>query len=102
MRKLALLLLAATLSISAARAQGATQSDFDAAYQAAMAAEQRAGALGNQWMPTEAALKAAKKAADAKDYGQAVAWAHHAQALAEASIAQAKEQDKVWQKAVVK
>jgi hypothetical protein len=103
MVRLALILLvAAALSAGAAPARAATQSDFDAAYRAAAEAERQAGALRNQWTPTEAALKAAEKAAAAKDYGAAVDLAQHAKALAEASIEQAKEQDKLWQNAVLK
>ncbi len=103
MVRLALILLvAATLSGGAAPARAATQSDFDAAYRAAAEAERQAGVLRNQWTPTEAALKAAQKAAAAKDYAAAVDLAQHAKALAEASIEQAKEQDKLWQNAVLK
>jgi hypothetical protein len=97
-----ILLVAAAALAGAAPAHAATQSDFEAAYRAAAAAEQQAGALRNQWTPTEAALKAAEKAAAAKDYGAAVDLARRAQALAEASIKQAKEQDKLWQNAVLK
>ncbi len=91
---------AAAMTMSGAHA--ATQSDFAAAYNAATAAEQQAGALRNQWTPTEEALKGAKKAAAAKDYDQAVTLARHAEALAKASIAQATEQDKLWPDAVIK
>ena len=103
MVRLALVLLVAAAALAGvAPARAATQSDFEAAYRAAAEAEQQAGVLRNQWMPTEAALKAAEKAATAKDYDAAVDLARRAQALAEASIEQAKEQDKLWQNAVLK
>ena len=50
-----------------------TEADFKAALAAADAAEQDAGALKNQWIPTEQALAAAKKAAAAGDFDAAVA-----------------------------
>ena len=79
-----------------------TQVDFDAAIAAALAAEQDAGALKNQWLPTEQALAAAKKAAEAGDFDTAVAQAKRAEALAKASIAQAKEQDTAWKAGVIR
>ena len=48
------------------------------------------------WTTTAGELKAAKKAADAGKFDDAVKHAKEAEALAEASIAQAKEQAKVW------
>lgn len=80
----------------------ATQSEFDAAYAAAVAAEQQAGSLRNQWTVTEDELKAAKTAADAKDYEAAVASAQRAGALAKRSVAQAMEQDQHWTGAVLR
>jgi hypothetical protein len=101
--KLALILLVAAAALAGiAPARAATQSDFEAAYRAAAEAERQAGVLGNQWTPTEAALKAAEKAAAAKDYDAAADLARRARALAEASIDQAKDQDKLWQNAVLK
>ena len=96
--RLALILLVAAVALTGvAPARAATQSDFEAAYRGAAEAERQAGVLRNQWTPTEAALKAA-----AKDYDAAVDLARRAQALAEASIDQAKDQDKLWQNAVLK
>jgi len=88
-----LLLIAAAMPANAA----ATQADFDAALAAAQAAENEAGTLKNRWIPTEQALAAAKKAAAAGDFDTAVKNAKHAEALARASIAQAKEQETAWQ-----
>ena len=78
-----------------------TQADFDAALAAALAAEKDAGALKNQWTTTEQALSAAKKAAAAGDFDAAVKQAKQAEALAKASIAQAKEQDTAWKAGVI-
>ena len=86
----------------ATAAFAASADDFKAAYAKAEAAENQAGALKNQWTTTEAALKAAKKAADAGNYDEAVKQAQQAEALADASIAQAKEQATAWKKAVVR
>jgi hypothetical protein len=91
------------LLLAAAVAQAAsTQADFDAALAAAMAAENDAGALKNQWLPTEQALAAAKKAAAAGDFDTAVNQAKQAEALAKASIAQAKEQQEAWTAGVIR
>ena len=68
----------------------------------AEAAEQEAGTLKNQWIPTEQALAAAKKAAAAGDFDTAVFQAQLADALAKASIAQAKEQQTAWRAGVIR
>lgn len=86
---------------SAARA-ASTQADFDAALAAAVTAEKEAATLKNQWIPTEQALAAAKKAAAAGDFDAAVAHANAAEALAKASIAQAKEQQDAWKAGVIR
>lgn len=91
-------LLAAATAVRAA----ATQADYDAALAAAVAAEKDAGALKNQWTTTEEALAAAKKAAAAGDFDTAVKEAQRAEALAKASIAQAKEQQDAWRAAVIR
>jgi hypothetical protein len=79
-----------------------TEADFKTALAAAEAAEQDAGALKNQWIPTEQALAAAKKAAAAGDFDAAVVQAQLADALAKASIAQAKEQQTAWKAGVIR
>jgi hypothetical protein len=79
-----------------------TEADFKTALATAEAAEQDAGALKNQWIPTEQALAAAKKAAAAGDFDAAVAQAKEAEALAKASIAQAKEQQTAWRAGVIR
>jgi hypothetical protein len=79
-----------------------TEADFKTALAAAEAAEQDAGARKNQWIPTEQALAAAKKAAAAGDFDAAVVQAQLADALAKASIAQAKEQQTAWKAGVIR
>jgi hypothetical protein len=83
-------------------ARAASAAEFGAAYQAATRAEQQAARLRNRWTTTEATLKAAQEAADRKDYDKAVALARRAEALAKVSIAQAKEQKRLWRNVVVK
>ena len=86
-----LLLIAAT-----ADAFAATEADYKAAYAAAEAANKEAGALRNQWIPTATMLAAAKKAADAGEFDKAVEAAKEAEALAKASIYQAKSEKELW------
>ncbi len=94
--------LAVTLFFAGAAQAASTEADFKTALAAAEAAEQDAGALKNQWIPTEQALAAAKKAAAAGDFDAAVAQAKEAEALAKASIAQAKEQQTAWRAGVIR
>jgi hypothetical protein len=68
----------------------------------AESANKAAAALKNQWTTTADALKAAQASAAAGQYDQAVKLAAHAEALANASIAQAKEQAADWTKAVIR
>jgi hypothetical protein len=98
-----LLAVTALIWVAAATAAQAasTQADFDSALAAALAAEKEAGALKNRWTTTEQTLAAAKKAAAAGDFDAAVKQARQAEALAKASIAQAKEQDTAWKAAVI-
>jgi hypothetical protein len=73
-----------------------SEADFKAAYAAAEAANKEAGSLRNQWTVTAVALAAAKKAADAGDFEQAVAQSKEAEALAKASIYQAASEKEAW------
>jgi hypothetical protein len=73
-----------------------SEADFKAAYAAAEAANKEAAGLRNQWTTTAAAMAAAKKAADAGDFDQAVASAKEAEALAKASTFQATSEKKLW------
>ena len=88
----AVLLIASSMSAFAA----ASEAEFKAAYAAAEAANKEAGSLRNQWTTTTAALAAAKKAADAGDFDQAVASSREAEALAKASIFQATSEKEAW------
>ena len=94
--------LAATLLLAGAAQAASTEADYKTALAAAVAAEQDAGALKNQWIPTEQALAAAKKAAAAGDFDTAVAQAKEAEALAKASVAQAKDQQSAWRTGVIR
>ena len=86
------LLIAGASSVFAA----GSEADFKAAYAAAEAANKEAGALRNQWTTTSATLAAAKKAADAGDFDQAIASSKEAEALAKASIFQATSEKEAW------
>jgi hypothetical protein len=91
------LALAAAVSLAAlAPARAASEADYKTAYAAADAAEKEAGRLRNQWLPTEAALAAARKAAEAGNFDQALAQAREAEALAKASIYQATSEKDAW------
>ena len=92
------LLMAGATSVLAA----SSESDFKAAYAAAEAANKEAGSLRNQWTVTAAALAAAKKAADAGDFDQAVAQSKEAEALARASIYQATSEKEAWKALEIK
>jgi hypothetical protein len=80
----------------ASQALAASDADFKAAFAAAEAAEKEAGTLRNQWLPTEAALAAARKAAEGGDFDAATAQAKEAEALAKASIFQAISEKERW------
>jgi hypothetical protein len=82
-------------SLSCVHAEG-SEADFRAAYAAADTAEKEAGVLRNQWTTTESTLTAARKAADAGNFDQAVARSREAEALAKASIFQANSEKDAW------
>jgi len=89
------------VAASAAMA-ASTEADFKSALAAAEAAEKDAGTLKNQWTTTEQTLAAARKAAAAGNFEAATSAAKQAEALAKASIAQAKEQQQAWRAAVIR
>lgn len=96
--------LALVLSIGAWTAPApavASAGDFKAALAKAEAANQQAAALKNQWTATADALKAAQAEAAAGNYDEATRDAEQAEALANASIAQAREQAAIWRQAVI-
>lgn len=94
----ALLLLSGLFSTTAL---AASADEFEAAYAAAVAHEKEAAAHKNQWPPTVAALKDAKKAAEAHDFDRALALAKQADALAQASLYQSKSEATAWKDAAV-
>jgi multidrug resistance efflux pump len=94
--------VAVSATALATAALAASADDYKAALAKADAAVKQAHALKNEWTTTGAALKAAKAAADAGKFDEAVAHAQQAEALANGSIAQAKEQEKLWPKAVIR
>lgn len=103
MRIRALIALAVMLSTvgSPILALAGSSQDFDEAYAKAETAERVARMLKNQWTTTEQELKAAKKAADAGNFDEAISHARQAEALAVASIAQANAQTTAWKQAVI-
>lgn len=84
-----LVLLSSVLWTESATFAANTEADFKAA-----AAE--AARLRNQWLPTEAALADARRAAEHHDFDRAVAAAKDAEALAKASIFQATSEKEAW------
>lgn len=97
-----ILVLAGATTLAPAIAAAATKTEAETAIAVARKAEAAAGAVQNQWLPTEAALRMAAKALAAGKYDAAVATAKRAHALAELSIEQAREQDKLWHNEVVR
>ena len=97
MIRTSLLSLAAVLLIGgASSALAATEADYRAALAAAEAANKEAAAIRNQWTVTATAIAAAKKAAEAGDFDKAVESSKEAEALAKASIFQAKSEKTLW------
>ena len=64
---------------AAAVASAADQSDFDMAYEAAVAAQQQAASVSGEWRDTGKFLKEAKKLAEAGDFEAAVKLARKAE-----------------------
>lgn len=104
MRTRVLVRVAVLLSVGgfATAAFAASADDFKAASAKAEAAMKQAHALKNEWTTTGKAMAAAKKAAAAGKFDEAVKHAKQAEALAHASIAQAQEQSKIWRDAEVR
>jgi uncharacterized protein YceK len=104
MRNRFLIQLAVALSVGgfATAAMAASADDFKAAYGKAEAAAKQALSMKTGWSTTDSALKKAKKSADEGKFDDAVKHAKEAEALAKASIAQAEEQKKIWNNAVVR
>jgi hypothetical protein len=94
--------LALAVTGFAGAAIAASADDSKAALAKAEAAMKQAHALRNEWTTTASEYKKAKAAAEAGKHDDAVKLAQEAEALANASIAQAKEQEKAWTQAVVR
>jgi hypothetical protein len=101
-RSLISVALVAAAATFAAPALAASADDFKAALVKAEAANKRAAEMKNQWTTTGQTIAAARKAADAGKFEEAVKLAEHAEALANGSIAQAEEQKKIWADAVIR
>jgi hypothetical protein len=103
MRTRVLIQLAVILSVGGfvTAAFAASADDFKAVYAKAEAASKKSLAMKAGWLTTDKELKAAKKAADAGKFDDAVKHAKEAEALANASIAQSEQQKKLWKDAVV-
>jgi len=104
MRTRSLIRLAVILSVGgfATAAVAASAEDFKAAYTKAEAASKQALAMKAAWLTTDKELKASKRAATSGKFDEAVKHANEAEALANASIAQSKEQEKLWKDAVIR
>ena len=63
----------------ATAASAAGQADFDEAYEAAVAAQQKAASVSGEWRDTEKLLKEARKLAESDDFEAAVKLAHKAE-----------------------
>ena len=79
-----------------------SETEFRAAYAAADAAEKQAGLLHNQWIATETALTESRAAAEKADFDQAAAVAKEAEALAKASVYQARSEKEAWKAEVIR
>ena len=93
----------ALLAISIASARAAsTEADYKAAYAAADEANNQAGKLRNQWTTAVAALKGAKKAAEAGDFDKAVDLSKQSEELSKAAIFQSNQQKDAWKDMEIK
>jgi hypothetical protein len=101
MRRFGQIALTLAFGLAASAALAASADDFKAAYAKAEAAEKQAVQMKTSWTTTVAALKDAKKAADTGKFDDAVKLAQEAEALANASMAQAKDEQEHWQDAVI-
>ncbi|ACA14727.1 conserved hypothetical protein [Methylobacterium sp. 4-46] len=93
-------LVALLLPAPAVLAAGAQEAND--AYAAAKALSDKAAANKNQWPATATALAAAKAAAEAGRYDEALARAREAEALARASIDQTEREKTAWKNAVIR
>lgn len=78
------------------------EASYKAAYEAAEAARKEAAAVKHEWRDTEKMLKQAEEMAAKGDYAGAQKLAEKARRQSENAVAQAKEQEQIWQSAVLK
>ncbi|MDN5937630.1 MAG: hypothetical protein L0H83_03110 [Salinisphaera sp.] len=95
-------LLAALFMLPAMAGAQSTKADYRSAYQAAMAAHEKAVAHQSQWTATNEALASAEQAAHKGDYAEAADLARRARALARQAVKQAEQQDRLWEQAVIR
>ena len=80
----------------------ADETSFKATYDAAESARKKAASMKYEWRDTGKMLKKAKEAADKGDYKTAEKLAKKAKMQGEMAVAQANEQEQLWQSAVIK
>ena len=93
---------ASLLVACAGNSVSADEQSFNASYEAADAARKKAASMNYEWRDTGKMLKKAKEAAGKGDYATAEKLANKARMQGEMAVAQAKEQEQLWQTAVVK
>ena len=93
---------ASLLVVWAGATVAADEKSFNAAYVAADSARKKAASMNYEWRDTGKMLKKAKEAADKGDYETAEKLAKKAEMQGEMAVAQANEQEMLWQSAVVK
>ncbi len=105
MRKLSTIVAvmgASLLMACAGNTVSADEKSFNASYEAAEEARKKAASMHNEWRDTGKMLKKAKEAAAKGDYETAEKLANKARMQGEMAVAQAKEQEQLWQSAVIK
>lgn len=105
MRKLSTIVAvmgASLLVACAGNTVAADEKSFNASYEAADAARKQAASMHYEWRDTGKMLKKAKEAAAKGDYETAEKLANKARMQGEMAVAQAKEQEQLWQSAVLK
>lgn len=93
---------ASLLVACAGNTVAADEKSFNAAYEAAESARKAAASMKYEWRDTAKMLKKAKETAAKGDYDAAEKLANKARMQGEMALAQAKEQERIWQSAVVK
>ncbi|MDB5596113.1 MAG: hypothetical protein JWM36_3074 [Hyphomicrobiales bacterium] len=101
-RIMQLIVIGAAVYTAGSTALAATLEEFTNAFAAATTSVNEAAAVKNQWTTTTQALADSKKAADAKNFDEAVSLAKQAEALARASLFQARAESGAWKDAEIK